>query len=79
MNRGKISGISSEIHSIVLVFYQACNVRNMLEGVRFRLIPIEEYVDSKSVFKVIAKDRKKKDEAQGSDIHICFARILRKL
>lgn len=48
--------LAAELHALVLGFHASFVIREMLQEITGRTINIEEFVDSKTIFDVVAKD-----------------------
>lgn len=62
------SVMASEIHALFLCFDKSYYIRHMLEEILGRRLNIEAYVDSKTVFDVIAKDGKRTERIIRIDV-----------
>lgn len=62
------SVMASEIHALVLWFDRDISIRHLIQEILVRAVEVQVYVDSKTVFDVIAKDGQTNERSLQIDI-----------
>lgn len=63
------SVMTSEIHALIIGFYHAFKMQDLIEEILQQKVAVKAYVDSKTVFDVIAKDGKTTESRIKIDIY----------